>query len=226
MIIIAHMSKVILGQLLPAKTLSIFLCSDAYLDTYWMSQTFVLNFWLPTSQSLCLGFVVFSSPSLAVFSLSACVAVSITCGYCKCLTAIKAINVWKLEQDRVSNNSTPAKYLQPWNLVQVEWRTEEKMSQNNSILSRTVRFFFFFSWNGLGQYTALSLRAHGSWCYSWMDLRTLYSSHQTDHISEQLTMPEALWRHYHCLSASRTRQHTVGAQQIFVELVLSFKRPT
>lgn len=141
-IIIAHMSKVILDQLLPARTLSILLCSDAYLDTYRMSQTLVLNFWLPTSQSLCLGFVVFPSPSLTLFWLSACVAVSITCGYCKCLTAIKAIKVWKLEQDRVSNNSTPAKYLQPWNLVQVEWRTEEKMSQNNGILSRTVRYFF------------------------------------------------------------------------------------
>lgn len=213
MIIIAHMSKVILDQLLPARTLSIFLCSDAYLDTYRMSQTLVLNFWLPTSQSLCLGFVVFPSPSLTLFLLSACVAVCITCGYCKCLTAIKAIKVWKLEQERVSNNSTPAKYLQPWNLVQVEWRTEET-SQNNGILSRTVRFF---SCNGLGQYTVLSLRAHGSWCYLWMNL---YSSHQTDHISEQLTMPEALWRHCHCLSASHTRQHT-GNTQVFNKSLLN-----
>lgn len=64
-------------------------------------------FWAFDCQPLkhVLGFVIFPSPLLVPFLLSAYDVVNITCGYCKCLTSIKAINVWKPEKTNIQTIS-------------------------------------------------------------------------------------------------------------------------
>ena len=147
-ILIAHMSKVILCQLPPARTLSIFISSNAYLDIYWMSQTFVLNFWLPTCKAcawaFCFSFTIVSSP-LFILSMWCCQYHLWLLQMPHFNQSYQCMETWKRQRFEKLHTSKIFATMKSSPSRRKDWR---KASQNDHILHRTVRFFLV-KWSGV-----------------------------------------------------------------------------